>query len=65
MTGESGVLISPNYPGLYPINIECIWTIRAPERSNIRLTFTDFNLEEFNQYYGKCYDYVEVGSTTG
>ncbi|XP_019640486.1 PREDICTED: CUB and sushi domain-containing protein 1-like [Branchiostoma belcheri] len=51
-----GYIVSPNYPGNYPINIDCSWTITAP--SAIQLDF----LETFDIGPGtNCqYDYVQV-----
>ncbi|KAI8501685.1 hypothetical protein Bbelb_209560 [Branchiostoma belcheri] len=50
-----GYIMSPNYPGNYPSNADCSWTITAP--SAIQLDFVMFDVE-FQQ---SCrYDYVRV-----
>ena len=53
LTSYTGVLTSPNYPGLYPNKFECHWTISVASVRNIRLTFTNFDVES-------PFDYVEV-----
>ncbi|CAI9621346.1 unnamed protein product [Staurois parvus] len=54
--GLSGVITSPDYPDNYPNNAECHWLIRAAPHTNIRLVFTDFQLES-----QECnFDYVAV-----
>ena len=37
--------MSPNYPGIYPNNLNCEWLIRAEEGLSVSLTFQDFDLE--------------------
>ena len=54
----SGELTSPGYPGSYPNNLDCSWTIHVPGAAQIILKFTDFQLEDDD-----CkYDYLTVGS---
>ncbi|KAK4015728.1 hypothetical protein OUZ56_030702 [Daphnia magna] len=53
LTTSSGLLTSPNYPGVYPNNYNCQWTIRLAPGSKIRLTFSHFAIES-------PFDYVEV-----
>ncbi|XP_057373377.1 calcium-activated chloride channel regulator 4-like [Daphnia carinata] len=55
----SGLLTSPDYPGAYPNNYNCQWTIQLAPGSKIRLTFSHFDVES-------PFDYVEVydGSST-
>lgn len=44
---ESGSFLSPRYAeGTYSSNVNCIWTLSASAGNLIRLTFTDFDLEE-------------------
>ncbi|XP_059351101.1 calcium-activated chloride channel regulator 4-like [Daphnia carinata] len=59
LTTPSGLLTSPNYPGAYPNNYNCQWTIQLEPGSKIRLTFSHFAIES-------PFDYVEVydGSST-
>ncbi|KAI9550565.1 hypothetical protein GHT06_005067 [Daphnia sinensis] len=58
LTTPTGWLTSPNYPGAYPNNYNCQWTIQLTPGSKIRLTFSHFAIES-------PFDYVEVydGST--
>lgn len=39
-----GVLESPNYPGDYPINIECVWKIRPEKRRRILIIIPKIEL---------------------
>ncbi|XP_054838249.1 deleted in malignant brain tumors 1 protein-like [Eublepharis macularius] len=53
LTYSHGSFHSPNYPGNYQNNENCVWTIVASNSSRINLTLTDVQTE--------CsYDYVEV-----
>ncbi|XP_070536661.1 cubilin-like [Ptychodera flava] len=45
LTGPSGNITSPGYPGLYPRNTHCEWTITVPLGSSIQLTINDVQLE--------------------
>ena len=58
----SGFIDSPdiNKDGFYEKNLDCIWTITVSDQSIVKLTFESFNLEELNDYTGKCRDYVQV-----
>ena len=47
-SGESGTLISPNYPNNYPNNFDETYSIEVDERSRIELSFEDFDLESHN-----------------
>ena len=46
LSGQGGVVVSPGYPDNYPNNSVCVWTITGREGDRIRLTFTDFALED-------------------
>ena len=46
MSGLAGEIVSPGYPDNYPNNSVCEWTITGREGDRIRLTFTDFALED-------------------
>uniref|UniRef100_A0A8C9YW34 CUB domain containing protein 2 n=1 Tax=Sander lucioperca TaxID=283035 RepID=A0A8C9YW34_SANLU len=47
----------PNFPGLYPYNIDCSWLIVVAEGSSVLLTFHHFELE----YHANCaYDYIKI-----
>jgi len=41
---QSGVLLSPTYPGMYPDHIFCFYKIHGLQGQRIRLTFTDIDL---------------------
>ncbi|KAF3819807.1 hypothetical protein GH733_015316 [Mirounga leonina] len=57
LSAPSGNFSSPNFPRLYPYNIECSWLIVVAEGSSVLLTFHAFDLE----YHDSCgFDYLEV-----
>ncbi|CAH1263655.1 CHRNA9 [Branchiostoma lanceolatum] len=59
LTDDSGSFNSTNYPNNYPDDHDCRYVISVPPSKVIRLTFTDFDVED-------TYDYVYVydGNTT-
>ena len=55
---QSGVVKSPEHPGLYPYNTECTWTINVLPGYHILLTFLPpFDLEISD---GCTHDYLQV-----
>ena len=46
VTGMQGVLLSPNYPGYYGNDHECIYSIQTQPGKGIQLRARDFRLEE-------------------
>ncbi|CAB1340813.1 unnamed protein product [Coregonus sp. 'balchen'] len=57
-----GYLKSPDWPNIYPHNMDCTIILMAPQNNSISLFFNSFNLES----HSTCsYDYLEVrnGST--
>ena len=57
--GDTGDLCSPNYPGNYPNNKLCTWTITGQPWKTIRVTFLDFDV----QYGDFCqFDWVRAFS---
>lgn len=57
LSASSGNISSPNFPGMYPYNIDCSWLIVVAEGSSILLTFDHFELE----YHDRCaYDYIKI-----
>ncbi|XP_061879370.1 CUB domain-containing protein 2 [Entelurus aequoreus] len=57
LSAPSGNLSSPNFPGLYPYNIDCSWLIVVPEGSSVLLNFHHFELEF---HAGCAYDHVKI-----
>ena len=54
---NSGVINSPNYPGQYPYNVRCFYTIHRYSSAPTLLRSQVFSLE----YHSSCsYDYVKV-----
>ncbi|XP_073720299.1 procollagen C-endopeptidase enhancer 2b [Misgurnus anguillicaudatus] len=59
ITGDSGVIGSQGYPGVYPPNTKCVWRITVPDGKVVVLSFRFLDLESDNL----CrYDYVDVYS---
>ncbi|NXF02436.1 CDCP2 protein, partial [Smithornis capensis] len=57
LSAPSGNFSSPNFPGLYPYETECMWLIVVAEGSSVLLSFSHFELE----YHDTCaYDYLQV-----
>ncbi|XP_052697133.1 cubilin-like isoform X2 [Crassostrea angulata] len=55
--GDHGTLSSPGYPGNYPHNRDCAWTVMVSPGMNIMFTFAVMALE----HHDNCsYDYVEI-----
>ncbi|MEQ2184121.1 hypothetical protein GOODEAATRI_004717 [Goodea atripinnis] len=46
VTGMQGVLLSPNYPGYYGNNHECIYSIQTQPGKGLQLRARDFRLED-------------------
>ncbi|XP_071489696.1 cubilin-like [Diadema antillarum] len=56
---DSGVLQSPNYPNLYPLNVDCVVRINVQPYFVCVITFTYFSLEDSSS----CkYDFLKVTS---
>ncbi|RWS22052.1 Cubilin-like protein, partial [Leptotrombidium deliense] len=64
---ETGVIISPdsNGDGLYEFDLDCIWTILAPEYAVIQLNFQSMDIEASESSLNCSFDYLEIrdGST--
>uniref|UniRef100_A0A8C5MFI6 CUB and zona pellucida-like domain-containing protein 1 n=1 Tax=Leptobrachium leishanense TaxID=445787 RepID=A0A8C5MFI6_9ANUR len=54
---STGVLYSPNYPGLYPNNAYCQWEIRVAPGTQVDITFLQLDLEISNNC---VYDSVTI-----
>ena len=57
MNGNSGEIISTNYPDKYPNNHRCSWTVTVAIGSKIRVVFNSFQVE---RNAGICYDFVRL-----
>ncbi|XP_020655322.3 CUB domain-containing protein 2 [Pogona vitticeps] len=57
LSASHGNVSSPNFPGLYPYDIDCTWLIVVTEGSSVLLTFHHFDLE----YHDNCeFDYIKI-----
>ncbi|XP_061094184.1 cubilin [Conger conger] len=61
---ESGAFNSPNFPGAYPPNLECVWTMTSSPGNRLQLSFISFQLQHSS---GCSRDYLEIreGNSTG
>ena len=59
MTGDSGKIISKNYPAKYPSGLDCRWTVKVAVGSRISVVFNDFSVEKPTSS-GNCYDFVAL-----
>ncbi|XP_054994290.1 CUB domain-containing protein 2 [Sorex araneus] len=53
-TALRGNFSSPQYPGPYPNNVHCHWTVRLPPGYRVKLFFLDLELEEPNGLTRAC-----------
>ncbi|XP_054274028.1 cubilin-like isoform X2 [Macrosteles quadrilineatus] len=68
LRSHHGVIESPNYPGNYESNANCMWMIQAPLGNKINISFVHLELEESSRPYAPpgtklqdCrYDFVEI-----
>ncbi|NXY42567.1 CUBN protein, partial [Ceuthmochares aereus] len=57
LTGTYGSISSPGYPGKYPVNRDCFWTISTSPGLLITIAFGTLNLE----HHENCsYDHLEI-----
>ena len=56
---QNGILTSPSYPGNYPDNVECTYTISQALGTVIMLKFLSLDTEKSSSS-DKCYDYLEI-----
>nr|XP_026694940.1 CUB and sushi domain-containing protein 1 isoform X6 [Ciona intestinalis] len=54
-TSTSQPITSPNYPGNYPNNVDCTWTITASDGMRVQLNLIRFSTE-------RSYDYLTISS---
>lgn len=57
LSSERGSFATPNYPGSYPINTECVWTLPSSPGNKIQLNFKEFYLESSPNCNE---DYIEI-----
>ena len=58
LTDTHGNINSPGYPGNYPPNRDCYWTVSVPPGLLITFAFGDLSLE----HHPDCgFDFLEVG----
>ncbi|NXG41986.1 CUBN protein, partial [Psilopogon haemacephalus] len=62
LTGTYGSISSPGYPGNYPVNRDCLWTISTSPGLLITFAFGTLSLE----HHENCsYDYLEIRDGLG
>ncbi|XP_029722333.2 cubilin homolog isoform X1 [Aedes albopictus] len=62
LTSFSGEFASPHYPNRYPMNVQCIWAIKASPGNTVQLYFRELDLFESED----CnVDYLEIRETSG
>ena len=57
LTGNGGVITSPNYPSTYPHNAHCEWQLRVNPGSTLQLTIEDLELEDLSDC---SFDYLHI-----
>lgn len=57
LISDHGTIGSPNYPSYYPAYSSCVWNIRVPGNSRMRLSFKAFQVESSSSCQ---FDYVEI-----
>lgn len=57
--GQQQLIESPNYPSTYNVDKECVWMIRGPSTSNIKLTIEKLDLA-LNSATSSCYHWLEI-----
>ncbi|XP_059351241.1 blastula protease 10-like [Daphnia carinata] len=53
VTDDGGMIESPHFPEPYASNLNCLFTINAPYEMKIKLTFTEFKVDD-------CCDFITV-----
>ena len=47
----SSIFMSPNYPAVYPHNVDCTWIITVPANERIQIDFQEnFDIENHDRY---------------
>ncbi|KAK3087453.1 hypothetical protein FSP39_006069 [Pinctada imbricata] len=55
--GLSATIQTPNYPNNYPLNIQCVWIVKAPVGMFVKMTIDDLNLSDNGN---ACYHWLEI-----
>ncbi|KAK3754222.1 hypothetical protein QZH41_013126 [Actinostola sp. cb2023] len=64
LTARRGTITTPEFPGSYPKNANCDWTISVQKGYQITLYFRKFNIEDHPEV--ACpYDYLKVSAGIG
>ncbi|CAL4098673.1 unnamed protein product, partial [Meganyctiphanes norvegica] len=50
LESPKGVIRSPEYPNMYPLNLQYIWTITTISYTNIRIRFINFDTYDINNF---------------
>ncbi|XP_061178342.1 uncharacterized protein LOC133186981 [Saccostrea echinata] len=58
-SGQSQFIESPGYPNAVSNDKECVWLVRGPSGSNIRLRIDELQLA-MNNFDSKCYHWLEI-----
>ncbi|XP_078312118.1 blastula protease 10-like [Crassostrea virginica] len=58
-SGESQIIRSPNHPGAVPVDRECVWLVKGPSNSNIKLTIQELELA-MDSRNSNCYHWLEI-----
>ncbi|XP_032808661.2 CUB and sushi domain-containing protein 3-like isoform X1 [Petromyzon marinus] len=65
MTEFNGIILSPDFPGNYPSNVECHWKIELPIGYGVYLQFENFTTELDHDYLEIRTEIAQVSSTIG
>ena len=59
-TTPNGILTSPDYPGYYPNNADCIYTISQHTGTVIQLNFSSMDISKSLTWSDSCNDHLEI-----
>lgn len=65
LTGTSGIIKSPFYPGYYGNGQNCSWKITASSGNRVKLVITDMDIELGGSNCGKDYIQIQNGFLYG
>ncbi|XP_071955177.1 signal peptide, CUB and EGF-like domain-containing protein 3 [Antedon mediterranea] len=61
ISAGKGFIESPNYPGNYPTDVECVWTITPPSNRRILIVLPEIYIA--NQISDRCEDFLVMRRT--